>query len=91
MIYLAALGIITRKNLCFLVVEAAMAIAFKIGIGNLIAELLAHTVVFFGFQQTAGAIAFLFYKPHADFFDNVFIFVKSDFQGDAPPFSSLSV
>lgn len=56
-----------------------MAVTFEIGIGDLRAELLAHTFVFRQFPNAARAIPAFGDQPGADLSHNFFIFVQSYF------------
>ena len=60
-------------------IKAAMAIAVKILVGDLIAELFAHALVFGRFFHSAGAIPPARLKSVLNKFYNLFIFVQNYF------------
>ena len=64
-----------------------MAIAFKIGIRDLLTEFLADAFIILRFLQTAGAIAALSFEPFLDLRNKLGVFIQSDSHGQ----SSLSV
>ena len=55
-----------------------MAITFKVGIRDLLTELLAHTFVILRFLQTAGAIAALSFESFLDLRDKLGVLIQSD-------------
>ena len=55
-----------------------MAIAFEIGIRDLLTEFLADTFVVLCFLQMAGAIAALSFKSRLDLRDKLGVFIQSD-------------
>ena len=67
-----------------------MAIALKIGIGDLTAEFLAHTFVFLRLSQAAGAVAVLGLEPLLDVLYDLFIFIIADLHRISPfPFDAI--
>ena len=66
-----------------------MAIALELGVFYLIAEFLAHTLVFGEFAYPARAISVLFFQTFFDKVDYLFIFVKPDFHKNLSPFRLL--
>lgn len=60
-----------------LIIKAAMAITLEIGVGNLLAELFAHTFVFFNHLHSARTITAPLLQPLFDSGDDFFIFVQS--------------
>lgn len=63
-----------------------MAIAFKIGVGNLLAEFLADAFIFLGLGQATGAISVLRLEPFLYLFNDFGVFIKSDCHGFSPLF-----
>ena len=55
-----------------------MAVALEIGILDLLAEFLAHALIFLGLSYAAGTVAFLLFQPFLDGADDLFVFVQSD-------------
>lgn len=82
----------TRKNcvaafayhlkLFFFVVEQAVAVPFKIRIGNLLLELLAHTFEILTSGEPAGTVSSRALKPLPDSFDYFFIFIEFNFHSN---------
>lgn len=68
-----------------------MAIALELGVFYLIAEFLAHTLVFGEFAYPARAISVLFFQTFFDKVDYLFIFVKPDFHKNPFPLSNIIV
>jgi len=64
-----------RVQSFFLIIQETMAIAFKIGIGDLIAELFAHAFDVFAFSYATGAVTALGFKAVLDGLDDLFVFV----------------
>lgn len=55
-----------------------MAIAFEIGVGYLLPELLTYTLIIFGALAATRAIPSRSFQPFADGLYYLFVFVKSD-------------
>ena len=56
-----------------------MAVSLKIGIGNLLAELLAHTLEVLGALKSAGTVSALLPEPLLYGCDYLLVFVQTDF------------
>ena len=65
--------------LLLFVIETAVAIAFKVGVGDLISKLFAHTDILFCLLQAARAISAFFSEAFANSIYNFFIFIEDDF------------
>jgi len=61
-----------------LIIEHTVAVAVKIGIRDLLPELLAHALVFFTPLQTAGAVASGLLQTLPDGLDDLGIFIQSN-------------
>ena len=59
------------------IIQHAVAEALELGIGDLIAELLAHTFVFGCFFKSAGTVSILSLQPLAYCLNYFFVFIKS--------------
>ena len=59
----------------FLVVKHTVAVALKVGVGNLIPELLAHAFVVLDYLGAAGTVAPLFLKTFLDYADYFLVLV----------------
>ena len=70
--------------LFFLIIQPTMAKPFKVGVGDLLPELLAHTFELRAFAHAAGAVAVLGFQSLLDEFDLLFVVVESDFHSIAP-------
>lgn len=65
--------------LLLFVIETAVAIAFKVGVCDLISKLFAHTDIILGLLQAARAISAFFSEAFANSIYNFFIFIEDDF------------
>ena len=63
-----------------------MAEALEIGVGDLLAELAAHTDCVLGHFAAAGAVAVLLFKAVADHFDVFFVGIKYYLHDITSPF-----
>ena len=63
------------KILLFLIVKHAVAIALKVGVGYLLAELAADAFIVLSALEAAGAISALSLKPLLDGFYHFFVFI----------------
>ena len=63
-----------------------MTVALEIGIGDLIAEFLAHTFVVLGLFEAAGTVAAARLQAFLDRLDDLGVLVQSDFHGRQLPF-----
>ena len=73
-----------------LVIQKAMAIAFEIGIRDLLTEFLTDAFRILRLLQTAGAIAALSFEPFLDLRNKRGVFIQSDSHGQFSPFVNNS-
>ena len=67
-----------------LIVQHAVAKAFKIRVGNLLLEFLAHAFIFFGTRKAARTVTARTRKSFFDHFDNFPIGIECDLHVDSP-------